>query len=191
MSETELDKRDTEESDYDELRDAIRHFDRVIRSNMSIQGRLGDRLKNSIRAGMIFLALIAISIFIILITMVTQVEHISAAVTGMDTAFDRVREEMVVVDHLMTKMEKNGSYMKAIGSVMQSMDSEMIKMNENVAQMQAEAAAMNREVKVIRQQADVMAHTTGVMDREIYRMNQEVNRMATPARGMNNMFPMP
>jgi len=191
MAEQAPTKEVIEESGYDELKDAIRHFDRVMRSHMTIQGLQGDRIKNSIRAGVIFLALIAISIFIILITMVNEVEQISLAVNGMDQSFDKVRQQMVKVDSLMTKMETNVAQMNSIGPVMQSMDREMIQMSQQVQQMQAETEAMGREVSVIRQQADIMTKTTERMDMEIYRMNHEVNRMAAPARSMNNMFPMP
>lgn len=190
MAETELNGRDAEESDYEELRDAVRHFDRIIRSQIAIQGRQGDRIKNSIRAGIVFLALIAITIFVILITMVTQVELISDAVTGMDDSFDDVRFEMAKIDNLMTDMEKNVTYLNSIASVMQNMDGEMVQMTQQMQQMQTEVESMSREVTVMRQQADIMTQTAGRMDMEIYRMNQEVNRMAIPARSMNNMFPI-
>lgn len=191
MAETELDGRDIDTENYEQLRDAIRHFDRVIRSQIVIQGRQGDRIKNSIRAGMLFLVLIAISIFVILYTMVTQVNLISEAVVRMDNSFDEVRTQMVKVDGLMTKMEQNVLYMESVSTVMQNMDGEMGKMTHQMQQMQTEVESMKVEVAVIRQQADTMTHTAGVMDREIYRMNQDINRMATPARSMNNMFPMP
>lgn len=191
MAETELDGRDVDTENYEELRNAIRHFDRVIRSQIVIQARQGDRIKNSIRAGMLFLVLIGISIFIILYTMVTQVNLISAAVVRMDQSFDEVRVQMVKVDELMTGMEKNVLYMDAVSTVMQNMDVEMGQMTRQMQQMQTEVDAMKSEVTVIRQQADVMTRTTGVMDQEIYRMNQDMNRLATPARSMNKMFPMP
>jgi uncharacterized protein YoxC len=191
MAGTKLNARDADTDSYEELRDAIRHFDRVIRSQMVIQGRMGDRLKNSIRAGILFLVLIAISIFVILVTMVTQVEQISDAVVRMDTSFDEVRNQMVKVDGLMTGMEKNVAYMDAVSTVMQVMDSEMEKTTDQMEQMQAEVDTMKNEVTVIRQQADIMTHTTGEMDMDIYRINQDINRMAAPARSMNNMFPMP
>ncbi|NOR51657.1 MAG: hypothetical protein GQ470_03470 [Gammaproteobacteria bacterium] len=190
MAETELNKGE-EDRNYEELRDSIRHFDRIIRSQMAIQSRIGDRVKNSIRAGMVFLALIAISIFVILVTMASQVELISEAVIGMDNSFDDVRIQMVKIDGLMTKMEKNVSYINSIATVMQGMDSEMVQMTNQVQQMQGEVELMSGEVKVMRRQADVMTQTTGMMDMEIHRMNREVNRMAAPARSMNNMFPIP
>jgi hypothetical protein len=191
MAETELVERDVDTANYEELRDAIRHFDRVIRSQIVIQGRQGDRIKNSIRAGMLFLVLIGISIFIILYTMVTQVNLISEAVVRMDTSFDEVRTQMVKVDALMTGMEKNVVYINAVSGVMQNMDGEMGTMTRQMGQMQGEVDAMRNEVTVIRQQADMMTRTTGVLDQQIYRMNQDMNRMAAPARSMNNMFPMP
>lgn len=191
MAETELIERDVDTANYEELRDAIRHFDRVIRSQIVIQGRQGDRIKNSIRAGMLFLVLIGISIFVILYTMVTQVTLISEAVVRMDNSFDEVRTQMVKVDELMTGMEKKVLYINAVSTVMQNMDGEMGKMTRQMGQMQGEVDAMRSEVTVIRQQADIMTHTTGQMDREIYRMNQDMNRMAAPARSLNNMFPMP
>ena len=182
---------ETEDSSYDELKDAIRHFDRIMRSHMTIQGRQGDRIKNSIRAGMVFLAVIGISIFIILITMVTQVEQISVAVSGMDSSFGEVRKQMTRIDALMSHMETNAVEMNTIGPVMQTIDSEMVQMTQQVQQIQSETEKMGKEVSVLRQQADTMAKTAERMDMEIYRMNHEVNRMATPARSMNNMFPMP
>jgi SMC interacting uncharacterized protein involved in chromosome segregation len=193
MSETKQDGRDAdrENENYEELRDAIRHFDRVVRSQIAIQERQGDRIKNSIRAGMVLLVMFALSIFVILYTMVTQVNLISEAVVRMENGFGEVKNQMVRVDGLMTNMEKNVLYMGSLSTVMQDMDGEMGKMTRQMEQMQGEVDAMKGEVVVIRQQADIITHTAGVMDQEIYRMNQNINRMATPARSLNKMFPLP
>jgi hypothetical protein len=180
-----------DKQNYEELRSAIRHFDRIIRAQMAIQDRQGDRIKNSIRAGMLFLVLIGVSIFVILIAMVTQVEQIASAVHRMDSAFSDVKTQMVKVDELMTRMEGNVASMQAIDTVMQSMDTEMVTMAEQIQGMRSEVDSMSSEVRVIRQQADMMTHTAGVMDMEIYRLNHDVNRLATPARTLNNFFPIP
>lgn len=191
MSEEKLSKSDIDRENYEELRNAIRHFDRVIRAQMKIQGMQGDRIKISIRAGMLFLVLFGISIFVILMSMVTQVEQISAAVTRMDASFDEVRNQMVKVDGLMTGMEVNVSSIASIDRVMQSMNTEVLAMTQRIGSMQQKVESMSQEVAVIRQQGDVMTNTAGAMDMEIYKMNQEVNRMATPARSINKMFPIP
>ncbi len=191
MAEEKLNEHDADAENFEELRSAIRHFDRVVRSQIAIQSKQGDRIRYSIRAGMLFLCLIAISIFVILITMVTQVQLISQAVTAMSDSFNEVKVQMVEVDDLMTKMEANVSSMSAINDVMQGMDGEMTQMSQQMQAIQAEVETMRNEVKVIRQQADVMTYNAGVMDMEIYRMNQEVNRMSAPARSLNNMFPIP
>ncbi|MCW8917905.1 MAG: hypothetical protein OQL08_03715 [Gammaproteobacteria bacterium] len=191
MSETVQTGQDADKENYEELRDAIRHFDRVVRSQISIQERQGERIKNSIRAGMVLLVLLAISIFVILYTMVTQVNLISEAVVRMESGFSEVTNQMVKVDRLMTSMEGNVLHMESVSSVMQGMDGEMGKMTRQMEQMQGEVDAMRGEVVVIRQQADTITHTAGVIDQEIYRMNQNINRMAAPARSMNKMFPIP
>ena len=173
------------------MRSAIRHFDRVIRAQIKIQGMQGDRIKISIRAGMLFLVLFGISIFVILMSMVTQVEQISEAVIKMDSSFGEVRNQMVKVDGLMTGMEVNVSSMESIDNVMQSMNAEMLAMTQRIGSMQQKVESISQEVAVVRQQGSVMTNTAGVMDMEIYKMNQEVNRMAAPARSINKMFPIP
>ena len=191
MSEEKITESELERQNYEELRSAIRHFDRVIRAQMKIQGSQGDRVNNSIRAGMLFLVLIGISIFVILVSMVTQVKQISESVTKMDASFGQVKVQMIKVDELMTRMEVNVSSMASVDRVMQSMDAEMLAMTQKIGKMQQEVGAMSSELTVIRQQGDSMTHTDGVMDMEIYKMNQEVGRMATPARSINKMFPIP
>lgn len=191
MSEEKLTASEIDKENYEELRSTIRHFDRVIRAQIKIQGMQGDRIKNSIRAGMLFLVLFGISIFVILMSMVTQVEQISEAVTKMDASFDEVRVQMVNVDKLMKGMEVNVSSMASIDSVMQSINAEMLVVTKRIGSMQKKVGAMSQEVAVISQQGGVMTNTAGVMDMEIYKMNQEVNRMATPARSINKMFPLP
>ena len=191
MSEEKITESELDRQNYEELRSAIRHFDRVIRAQMKIQGSQGDRVNNSIRAGMLFLVLIGISIFVILVSMVTQVKQISESVTKMDASFGQVKVQMIKVDELMTHMEVNVSSMASIDRVMQSMDAEMLAMTQKIGNMQQDVGAMSNELTVIRQQGDSMTHTAGVMDMEIYKMNQEVSRMATPARSINKMFPIP
>jgi len=191
MSEEKITESELDRQNYEELRSAIRHFDRVIRAQMKIQGSQGDRVNNSIRAGMLFLVLIGISIFVILVSMVTQVKQISESVTKMDASFGQVKVQMIKVDELMTHMEVNVASMASVDRVMQSMDAEMLAMTQKIGNMQQDVGAMSNELTVIRQQGDSMTHTAGVMDMEIYKMKQEVRRMATPARSINKMFPIP
>lgn len=187
----ETDSSDLDKRNYEELRTAIRDFDRVIRSQMQIQGQMSNRIKNSIRAGMLFLVLLGISIFILLASMVTQVKHVSGAVNNMASSFDEVKLQMAHVDELMQRMERNVSPMVTIGEVMQDMDDDMILMSQQVDAMQSEVGVMSNRLGHIRQQADLMNHTAAAMDMEIYRLNNDMHRMAKPARSLNNMIPFP
>jgi methyl-accepting chemotaxis protein len=174
---------------FESLTNSVRYFERVMRAVMNVQNRQGDRIKLSIRAGMTFLLLIAISIFLMLYTMATQINRVSIAVGEMNHSFDVVSERMEQMDRLMLSLEYNVSQLPAIAEVMPQMDEEMAKLTNTVNLMSNEMNAVTLDVAAVRKQSETMNEISKRMATGIYRINGEVNHMAQPAKSLNNMFP--
>ncbi len=174
---------------FESLTNSVRHFERVMRSVMHVQNRHGDRIKVSIRAGMAFIVLIAVSIFLTLYSMATQIQRVSIAVGEMNRSFDVVSERMERMDQLMLSLEGNISQISVIADTMPLMDIEMAKLSNTIDSMRNEMAAISSDVSAVKVQSEHMRDTSARMAAGIYRINGEVNHMAQPARTLNNMTP--
>ena len=174
---------------FESLTSSVRHFERVMRSLMKIQDMQGERIKLGIRAGMAFLGLFGLSIFIILYSMATQIQRVSEAVGQMNHSFEVVAERMERVDQLMASLEHNVALLSDIGEAMPGMDSQMGDLTQTIAQMRTEMGAISQDVTAVRAQSEQMSNIAMNMNDSIYRMNHEVERMSRPAQSMNKMAP--
>jgi hypothetical protein len=81
-------------------------FEAIILSQIDIKNKLGDRLNYSIQAGIIILGIIAASIFILLLTLSSQVNRISGVVKEMNQDFTSVRIQMERIDGYFGSIEQ-------------------------------------------------------------------------------------
>ncbi|MCB1862592.1 MAG: translation initiation factor 2, partial [Gammaproteobacteria bacterium] len=85
---------------------AITSFEAIILSQIDIKNKLADRLNYSIRAGIIILGFVAISILILLLTLSSQINRISSVVSEMNQDFYSVAADMARINGYIESMEK-------------------------------------------------------------------------------------
>jgi methyl-accepting chemotaxis protein len=170
---------------------ALSSFEGIILGQIDIKNKLGNRLNYSIRAGLLILSAIAISILVLLLTLSAQINRISAVVADMNTHFTAVSDKMDHVRSKMITMDEQAAALAKIAANIASMEEEMRTINIDLDSMQLNVAGISRHVTSVHTS---VANVSAGMDRmnlEVQAMSGDIHRMGKPARTMNQMFPFP
>ena len=170
---------------------AARSFEAILFSQIGIQEKLSNDLKNAIRFGMVILGLIAVSILVLLLTLSSQINRISAVVADMNRNVDTVTSEMDRVSESMDSMLKRVALLEAMDRETGTMKKEMQAIDQDITGMRNTIGTMETHVDEVRQSVENMASTISRMDDEVQMMAADMQHMAKPARTIKKMFPIP
>ncbi len=170
---------------------AARSFEAILLSQIEIQEKLSDDLKNAIRFGMVILGIIAISILVLLLTLSSQINRISAVVSDMQRNVETVTERMDRITGAMDSMSHRVALLRAMDEETRAMHQEMERMDADIATMRKTIGSMGTHVTQVRRSVENMAVTISRMDDEVQMMAADMQHMAKPARTLNKLFPIP
>lgn len=170
---------------------ALSSFEGIILSQIEVKNRLGDRLNYSIRTGIIILAIIAISILILLLSLSSQVNRIANVVGEMNTHFTAISQKMDRVKGHMNSMEQQVALVRNIADQVVVMDEQMQRITKDMNTMQAQVDGIRANLATVRTRVGGMALSVDHINLELQGMTQEMHRMGKPARAMHKMFPFP
>ncbi|MES9858431.1 MAG: translation initiation factor 2 [Sedimenticola sp.] len=179
---------DAEVIDQQFLR-AISSFEAIIISQIDIKNKLADRLNYSIRAGIIIIAAIAISIFILLLTLSSQLNSITHVVINMNQDFTSVSKQMNLMSGYITNMERQVSLLQEIDQQTGIMDKEMQGITKDMVVMEQNVGGIKQDIGSVRTNIANISSSIDYMNFEVQRMGVDMQRMGQPARSMNKMFP--
>ncbi|MES9962906.1 MAG: translation initiation factor 2 [Candidatus Sedimenticola sp. 20ELBAFRAG] len=170
---------------------AVTSFEAIILSQIKIKNKISDRLNAAIRAGIIILGLIAVSILILLLTLSSQINRITGVVTEMNKDFTDVSGQMLEIRDYMDSMEKRVALMESVTNQTGVMDTEVRAIAENIETMQSTVSGIKSQVAGMRHDIGVVSGAVDHMNVDVQRMGVDMHRMGQPARSMNKMFPFP
>ena len=170
---------------------AARSFEAILFSQIGIQEKLSNDLKNAIRFGMVILGLIAISILVLLLTLSSQINRISAVVQDMNHNFTQVTAQMDSISASIDAMAVRMALLEAVDEETDVMRRQMSTIDKDVGQMGDTIASMRTHMTEVRQAVENMAVTISRMDDEVQMMAADMQHMAKPARTLNKFFPIP
>ncbi len=171
------------------IEQAIKRFEKIMMSRIYVQKRLGDRLKVSIRTGMVVLFLLAVSILVLLMTLTLQVGKVTQVAENMNTNFKHIAANMARINQYMQDMESQVAFLPQIRGKTQLMSSQVIKMNQDMYAMRQAMNKINGEMLLIQQQMGSISHSVKNMNGNVGLINSQVHKMAKPANRFNKMFP--
>ena len=170
---------------------ALSSFEGIILSQIDIKNKLGDRLNYSIRAGLVFLGVIAMSILVLLLTLSTQINRISGVVDGMNVDFTSVAEQMHQIRGHMVNMERQIALLEGIERMTRIIDGEIEVIEADMGQMRQTVGGINLHVAKVSNNVGNISVNMDIMNNEVQSISHEVHQLTKPARSMNKMFPFP
>ncbi len=170
---------------------ALSSFEGIILSQIDVKNRLGDRLNYSIQTGIIILGAMAVSILVLLLTLSSQISHISGVVKDMNAHFTSVSEQMHEITGYMASMEQRVALLEGIEQTAAVMDGGMGDIRGDMDKMRGSVEGITRQLGFVRGNVINISTTMDAMSREVHAMGAEMHHMSKPARSMNKMFPFP
>jgi uncharacterized protein YoxC len=171
------------------IEEAVKRFENIMLSRIYVQQRLGDRLKNSIRIGMVILFLLAISIFTLLLTLSIQINRVGESIVHMNQSFGGIAQNMNRIDSYMTNMESQVAYLPKIKDKTEIFDQQMGLMNHDFLIIKNEIRAMSDNISLIENKMKSMSYSVSQMDDRVGLITQDTHRMSKPAKNINKLFP--
>lgn len=170
---------------------AMSSFEGILLGQMKVKSDLSDRLNLSIKAGLVILSIVAISLLTLLLMLSAQVTRISDAVGSMNTHFTSVSQKMNHIQDSFMAMETQIALMQDIEQYTTIMSHEMTSITLNIAAMESNVGQIDQQFKDIRFIIDDISMSIHNMNSEVQVINYEMNRMSEPAKTFNKFFPMP
>ena len=170
---------------------AIGSFEGIVLGQIDVKNRLGDRLNYSIRAGLVILSLVALSILILLIMLSSQVNRISDVVVGMNKHFASVSVKMDSIMDNVVDMESQIALMSDIEEYTTIMNNEMERVTDNTHSMNSSVTDIYQQFSDLRGMISDISVTIQHINGEVQYINYEMDRMSEPARTMNRFLPFP
>jgi methyl-accepting chemotaxis protein len=170
---------------------ALSSFEGIVLSQIDIKNKLGDRLNYSIRAGLIILGVIALSILVLLLTLSSQINRISDVVLSMNAHFSSVSDKMDLIRDDMVEMEQRVALLKDMQQHTASLRGEMQQISGQMAAIDETVGGISNHLGRVRGQVGSIALSIDRMNTEVQAMSAEMHRMGKPARSLNKMFPFP
>ena len=170
---------------------ALSSFEGIMLAQIEMKVQMSNRLNWTIRAGLILLGVIAFSILVLLLTLSSQINRMSAMVLEMNGHFESVTQRMDRITLAMGSMEQQVSYMDTVRESTATMDDEMAAMQQQMGAMAVDVDGIQRELARVKDEMASIAGTIAAMNGEVAIMGREMHRLAKPARTLNKMFPFP
>ncbi len=170
---------------------SLSSFEGIVLAQIEMKNQLSNRLNWTIRAGLILLGAIAFSILVLLLTLSSQINRISAVVVDINKHFDAITVRMDRVSAAMGSMENQVALLAPIDASTGVMDKEMASITDYMDGMQGNLDGVRQQLTFVRDEVGNISGTVSSMNREVGIMAIEMHEMAKPARTMNKMFPIP
>jgi predicted nucleic acid-binding Zn-ribbon protein len=170
---------------------ALSSFEGIILGQIDIKNKLGNRLNYSLRAGLIILSVIAVSILVLLLTLSAQITRISSVVGDMNTHFSSVADKMERIAENMVTMEQRAASLEVIDAKTAQMEGDMSRIGKHLDTIESSMSAIRQHIGAVRTSMSGVAVSIDQMNAEVQAMSAGMHRMGKPARSMNKMFPFP
>ncbi len=174
-----------------QFRRAVSSFEGIVLSQIDIKNTLADRLNYSIRAGLVILGVIALSILILLFTLSTQVQRISSVVNDINHHFEVVSDRMAKIDVQFKSIERRVALLESMEAQTAVMDGEMTDITGDLHAIRGAVAGISHNVVVVRNRVLNISTSIDRMGLDVRNMSLDMGRIAKPSRSMNKMFPFP
>lgn len=170
---------------------AMSSFEGIILGQMDVKEKLSDRLNYSIRAGLLILSLVAISILTLLLMLSTQINRITDVVADMNEHFIAVSAKMHDIRGNVVAMESQVALMSDIELYTTVMSQEMDTITLNMDSMQHSVGEIEDQFTAMRDMMYDISVTIHQMNAEVQMINREMYRMSEPVETLNRFLPIP
>ncbi len=169
----------------DQLLEALRSFEQIMSYRNEMYLRLSRRVRATVRGGMAVFALVGLAMFVLLITLVMQVEHARHSSTLLARHVTAVATDMGQIEATVMQMEERMQRFTTISDYMNIMTDQTGKIAHGMQQLDASMSAIRGQMSSINNRLARINHHVGSMGHAVNGMGQSMGELSRPA----GMFP--
>lgn len=171
----------------DQLLQALESFEQIMSHRNEMYLRLSHRVRYTVRGGMAVFATIGVAMFVLLATLVMQVDHARESSRLLARHVSVMAGDMEQIETSVHDMEGRMHQFVSIGDYMHVMTDQTGVISAGMEDMDANMAVIKRQMTSINGRLGRITRHTGAMGHAVNGMGRSMNDMARPA-GMFSVF---
>ena len=172
----------------DQLQQALEAFEQIMAYRNEMYLRLSHRVRSTVRGGMAVFALVGVAMFVLLITLVMQVEHARNSTALLARHVDTVAADMRLIEETMLKMEARMQHFASISEYMHVMTDQTAIIAGGMANLDRKMNTIGNRMVSINGRLLHVTNGVGSMGYAVSGMDHSIRDVARPA-GMFGMMP--
>jgi methyl-accepting chemotaxis protein len=168
---------------------ALEQFSNSMQHFMQLHEQTSTRLSKVIRLGMIALATLFISVFLMLLIMAQRINLMVDNIASINQHFHLIVPDISRMHSSIISMQENVLSVEEMPTEMSKMLGNMDDIHTHLQNMHAQVVTMKGQTEHIAYQTEVMAGQMQAIEIPISQMQTDIRQASRPARIFNNMMP--
>lgn len=172
----------------DQLQQALETFEQIMTYRNDMYLRLARRVRTAVRGGMAVFALVGMAMFLLLVTLVMQVEHARNSTALLAQHVNSVADDMLQIEATMVAMEERMRLFGSIGEYMHVMTDQTGVIAGGMADLDGKMNVIRNQMTSLNGRLLHVTRGVGSMGHAVNGMGYSINELSRPA-GMFGMMP--
>lgn len=172
----------------DQLQQALETFEQIMAYRNDMYLRLSHRVRTTVRGGMTVFTLVGVAMFVLLVTLVIQVEHARNSTALLERHVTTVAADMQLIEATMMKMQVRMQRFGSIGEYMHVMTDQTGIIAGGMANLDTRMNVIQSQMASINGRLLQVTHGVGSMGNAVSGIGYSVKDIARPA-GLFSMMP--
>ena len=172
----------------EQLQRALESFEKIMTYRSEMYLHLSRRVRVTVRGGMGVFAAVGLAMFLLLITLVIQVEHAVESSRQLAAHVRTVAVDMAQIESTMTQIDAQMQRFDSIGGYMHVMTGQTELIADGMVNLDARMQVIDRQMSAINARLFNVTRSMGAMGGAVNGMGHSVTEIARPA-GMFGFLP--
>jgi hypothetical protein len=164
-------------------------FKHILDQQFAMHLRVARRTTSVVRFGMISLAVVGLSMFLLLLTLAYQIQPMIGAVNTMNGHFTHISDNMLTMKDAILEMENNISPLPIMTGEMHRMQGSVRDLTGTTNSLSLRMDNLDTNLASVTQSVTRMTSSFAFINQTVGIMGADVNRMSGPMRVFNSMTP--
>lgn len=173
-----------------QLQHSLEKFEQIMEHRSEMYLRLSHRVRTVVRGGMAVFAMVGLAMFILLYTLVVQIQHARASTAQLNQLVAVMALDMGAIVGTVEHMEAQLRLMERVGQNLSSITLETGSIAGQMSDVGSEIKSIQDDMSMLNRRLAHVAGNMGSMGQAVNHMGHSVKQMSRPA-SIFNMFPMP
>ena len=165
----------------EQLQRALESFEKIMTYRSEMHLHLSKRVRVTVRGGMGVFAAVGVAMFVLLITLVIQVEHAVDSSRQLAGHVRTVAADMAQIETTMSQIDTRMQRFDSIGGHMHVMTDQTVLIAEGMGSLDGRMKVIDQQMTAINARLSSVTRSMGAMGLAVNGMGHSVSEVARPA----------